>query len=322
MLPLSDIFKPKKPDIEAMTQKKDIAGLIRALRSSDLDVYTRAAKALGSLGPEAVDVLVKTLKTKNKAVKLGIIGALELIKDPRSVEPLILVLKDKDSEVRWQAAIALGEIGYERAIDPLVQALRDPDKYVRYGAAFSLAKMGWKPTDATDRAFYFIGMQEWRAVKTIGKPAIPALNQLLRDHDANVRIKAIELLGEIGDADATPALMRSLSDENREVRWNSVLSSSKVGIALLHLPRQIAKRPQMIKNPIIAGFLNFLLPGMGYGYLGKWWGLLIFQIDITTTVWLFKYQGEANSYQVLFPIYLVLGIHAYYLGIKMPIDPP
>ena len=75
-------------------------------------------------------------------------------------------------------------------------------------------------------------------------------------------------------------------------------------------------------NPVIAGFLNFLLPGMGYGYLGKWWGLLIFQIDITTTVWLFKYQGETNSYQVLFPIYLVLGIHAYYLGIKMPIDPP
>ena len=61
---------------------------------------------------------------------------------------------------------------------------------------------------------------------------------------------------------------------------------------------------------------------MGYGYLGKWWGLLIFQIDITATVWLFNYQGETNNYQVLFPIYLVLGIHAYYLGIKMPIDPP
>jgi len=107
MLPLSDLFKPKKPDIEAMTQKKDIAGLIRALRSPDLDVYTRAAKALGTLGPEAGDQLIKTLGTKNKAVKLGVIGALEIIKDPRSVEPLIAALKDKDSEIRWQAAIAL-----------------------------------------------------------------------------------------------------------------------------------------------------------------------------------------------------------------------
>lgn len=83
-----------------MTQKKDIAGLVRALRSSDLDIYTRAAKVLGTLGPEAVDSLVKSLRTKNKAVKLGIIGALSEIRDPRSVEPLIETLRDKNSEVR------------------------------------------------------------------------------------------------------------------------------------------------------------------------------------------------------------------------------
>jgi HEAT repeat protein len=322
MFSFSALFARKKPDIALMMEKNDIEGLIRALRSPDIDVYTGAAQALGTLGPEAVDRLVGAIRTKNKSVKLGIIGALSVIRDPRSVQPLVETLEDKNSEVRWQAAIALGEIGYTQGIEPLVRALRDSDKYVRYSAAFSLAKMEWVPTGALDRAYYFIGMQEWRAVKNIGKPAIPALNHLLSDRDSNVRLKAIELLGEIGDPDATPALIRSLADENREVRWNAVLASPKCGISLMYLPRGLAKRPQTVKNPFIAAFLNFLLPGMGYGYLGKWWGLLIFQIDIAATVWLFRFEGEGVSYLLLFPIYLVLAIHAYYLAIKMPKDPP
>ena len=92
-------------------------------------------------------------------------------------------------------------------------------------------------------------------------------------------------------------------------------------IKMMHLPRGLSRRPQMTNNPLIAGFLNFMLPGLGYGYLGKWWGVMIFQIDITATVWLFKYGGETNTYSILFPIYLMLALHAYYITIKTP-EPP
>ena len=64
--------------------------------------------------------------------------------------------------------------------------------------------------------------------------------------------------------------------------------------------------------------MNFLLPGLGYGYIGKWWGIMIFQIDVTATVWLYKYEGQGNSYGVLFPIYILLALHAWYLAKKMP----
>ena len=64
--------------------------------------------------------------------------------------------------------------------------------------------------------------------------------------------------------------------------------------------------------------MNFLLPGLGYGYIGKWWGIMIFQIDVTATVWLFKYEGQANTYGLLFPLYILLAIHAWYLAAKMP----
>ena len=80
----------------------------------------------------------------------------------------------------------------------------------------------------------------------------------------------------------------------------------------------MSRRPRTRKNPFVAGFLNFMLPGLGYGYLGKWWGIMIFQIDITVTVWLFRYQGEGNTYTLLFPVYFLLALHAWYITKKMP----
>lgn len=313
-----DLIFKKSPDISALTSRNDIAGLIKALRSKDFTIQTAAAKALGTLGVQAMDELIRALQKNNTDTRLGIIEALSVIRDPQSVQPLINVLKDENSEIRWEAAIALGEIGDERATDPLVHALRDTDKYVRYGASFALAKIGWKPPDAVERAFLFIGMQEWKAAESAGPSAIPALSHVLNDRDANVRKKAIEILGNIGDKEAIPAIMRGLADENSEVRWQAVLSAPRCGVSMMHLPRGLSRRPRTKKNPLIAGFLNFMLPGLGYGYLGKWYGVMIFQIDITATVWLFKYEGETSSYGMLFPIYLLLAIHAWYITRKMP----
>jgi len=311
----------KKPDIEGLAARKDIAGLVKALQYNDVDVQSQIAKVLGSLGTEAMDELILALKKKDKRIRLGIIEALTLIKDPRAVPALITTLNDESSEVRWEAAIALGEIGDSRAIEPLVPALKDHDKYVRYGAAFALAKIDWKPADDIQKAYYFAGMQEWKAVKLIGKSAIPALSHILNDRDSNVRQKAIEILGEIGNPDATPALIHSLGDANSEVRWKAVLSSPRCGIRLMHLPRGLSRRPKMTKNPLIAGVLNFMIPGMGYAYIGKWWGLMIYEVDIALTIWIFKYWGETNTYELLFPIYLLLAVHAYYITKKMP-EPP
>ena len=165
MLHLPAIFAKKNPDIKGLTEKKDIYGLIRALNSPDLEIHTAAAKALGTLGPEAVDDLAKEIRTRNLAVKLGIIGALSEIRDPRSIPCLKDALLDKNSEVRWQAAIALGEIDDPAVIEPLVTALQDTDKYVRHGSAFALAKRGWKPENEKELSDYYVGMQEWEAAK-------------------------------------------------------------------------------------------------------------------------------------------------------------
>jgi hypothetical protein len=313
-----DFFAVKPADLEIMSAQGDIDGLIRALRSSDFAIQTKAAQALGSLGTRAMDDLIYALKQKNKDVRLGVIGALASIRDPRSVDPLIKTLNDENHEVRWQGAIALGEIGDDRAIPALRVALRDMNKYVRYGAAFSLAKLGWKPENAEERAFFFIGMQEWKAAEALGPAAIPALSHILNDHESGVRQKAIEILGTTRDERAIPALMRGLADSSSEVRWQAVLAAPQCGIDQMFIPRGLSRRPRTARNPLVAGILNLLLPGLGYGYIGKWWGIMIFQIDVTATVALYKYEGAGDSYGMLVPIYLLLAIHAWYLAKKMP----
>jgi hypothetical protein len=316
-----DSHKPTTADIEKLTAAKDISGLIKALHFDDLAVQSEAAKALGSLGPAATGALITELKEKDKDHRLMIIKALSEIRDPEPVPLLIELLKDENSEVRWGTAIALGEIGDTRAIEPLITSLRDYDKYVRYGSAFSLQMLGWKPPNEEEKAFLYVGLQDWKALELIGDSAVPALENILHDPHSIVRMKAVEILGELRSTKAIPVLMRSLADQDSEVRWKTVLASEKSGIKLMYLPRGLSRRPKKKKNPLIAGFLNFILPGLGYAYLAKWWGVMIYEIDIFLTVWLLQYWGEF-SFELLFPIYFVLAVHAYYITIKMPEDPP
>jgi hypothetical protein len=308
----------KKPDIQAMKERSDLRGLIHALSHEDLQVQTDAAQALGELGKSDLAQLEHAFRQRNKHVRLGIIEVFAELKDPGTFELLISALKDPDNEVRWEAALALGEFGNPDAYDPLKKALRDPDKYVRYGAALALEKLGWEPKrDDLDAAYFSFGKQDWDRLKVLKDASLIPLTQASCDGDAGIRAKAVEVLGNIGDHRAIPALYQSLKDENDSVRWNAVMAAPRCGIALMHLPRGLSRRPRIRKNPLIAGFLNFLLPGMGYLYLGFWWGILVFQIDITATLWLFARNAEL-TYSTVLPIYALLAIHAWFMARKMP----
>jgi HEAT repeat protein len=315
---LPEFLRPGKPHIPALKAKRDIRGLVRALRHPDLGVQWAATAALGSLGPEAIDELLRQLPSRHRAVKLGIIEALGEIRDPRAVEPLIRELRDRSVEVRWETGLALGEIGDARAVEPLLAGLRDPDRYVRYGTALALRKLGWEPANGEERAHELLGLQDWDGLRALGSAAIPALSTALGDREKSVRARAVQVLGEIGDPGATPAIMRALRDGEDEVRWQAVLAGPRCGIPPMYLPRGLSQRPRVRKNSLVAAFLNFVLPGQGYLYLGKWWGVVIFQVDITATLWLFASLGDQFTYDLLLPIYLILSIHAWYLARTLP----
>jgi HEAT repeat protein len=301
-----------------MKGRRDIPGLISALRHPDMDIQWRAAAALGSLGPDAIHRLIAGLSTRHRAVKLGIIEALGEIRDAQAVEALIRELRDASVEVRWEAALALGEIGEGRAIAPLLPGLRDRDRYVRYGSALALGKLGWAPATGEEEGFRLLGLQDWAGLAALGAPAIPALTFALSDRERTIRRRAVEVLGGIGNEAAIPAIQAGLRDPDDEVRWQAVLAGPRCGIAPMYLPRGLSQRPRARKSPAVAGFLNLVLPGQGYLYLGRWWGVLIFQVDVTATLWLFATAGDQSTYGLLLPIYVVLAAHAWYLAGKMP----
>ena len=103
------IFGLSKPDVEKMKAKKDVKGLIKALKyKKESSVRCAAAEALG---------------------KIGYAGA---------VESLVQVLNDEERDVRSEAAKALGKIKEERAVEPLIQALKDKDSDVRSNATWAI----------------------------------------------------------------------------------------------------------------------------------------------------------------------------------------
>lgn len=313
-----DILWPE-PDISGMKERRDVNGLIRALRHPDLSIQEVAAEALGQLGPDAVDRLLAALGTRSKSVRLGIIEALGQCHDSRAIPAIGKFLWDKDNEIRWEAALALGEIGDPCVFPDLSRTLRDEDKYVRYGAALALTKLGYAPDSPEERAFLALGLQNWVGLAWIGQPAIEALGTGMKDHHPEVRAAVVEAAGKIGSPDATPVVYRGLRDSSEDVRWAAVIAAPKCGIDLMYLPRGLSRRPRNRKNPNIAAFLNFLLPGIGYFYIGLWWGILIFQVDVYFTMWLFTTAKLGLfTWEYLFPAYALFAMHAWYLARKMP----
>ena len=91
---------PSELDIDVLTGKKNVEGLIKALKHHEERIRWAAAKALGEVG------------------------------DQRGTEPLIEALKDGEEDVRWYAAMSLGKIGDERAIEALTQSMEDKSELV------------------------------------------------------------------------------------------------------------------------------------------------------------------------------------------------
>ena len=106
-------------NIDELAAKRDIKGLIKALKSKDNATRYRATSAVSKLGPDAADVmpaLIAMLKhwdTMTRAAAAGAIGKIG-IKHKKEVEPAVAALqealKDRESTVRRAAATALQDI--------------------------------------------------------------------------------------------------------------------------------------------------------------------------------------------------------------------
>ena len=114
-----------KPNVEKLKEKRDVEGLVKALRHKDPSIRRKAARALGELkAKDALDALINALIDEDVAVRLEVVRALGKIKDERAIDHLLKVLrKDESLDVKIEAAKALKEIGYSKATEILIDSI-------------------------------------------------------------------------------------------------------------------------------------------------------------------------------------------------------
>jgi hypothetical protein len=309
------------PDIDRLYRNADIPALIRLLDHKDPRVQWQAAETLGTLREKALPLLLEALHSPPIFIRLGVIEALSAIRDPMAVAPLIDVLdQDTNSEVRWAAALALGEIGAPDAIPTLVRMIRAKDRFIRYGSAIALTRLGWQPEQDPDQIYQLIALQDWGSVRSFGSAAVGPLMDMFHDRDPETRSAVITLLGEIGNPQALSTCQSALRDRNPIVRWKAVLSSLNCGIASSELAPLLAGRERTGPDPAAAALLNFLFFGIGYNYIGKWWGFPLFMTYMTIIVLAQLKLGPFLPYFIAYPVTACFGVHTYYATRRMADD--
>ena len=306
------------PDIETLTRKGDISGLIRLLSRADFTTQWRITEVLGRSGSGAVPFLLDALRSPDIPLRLCVIDALTEIRDVRSVDTLISVLEhDPITEARWAAAIALGELGSPKPVPTLVRMLRDKNHYIRYGSALSLRRLGWEPDNEKDSAYESIALQDWGKIRTMEADATGPLLDILKDDDPSTRTTLVALLNKTRGLGEHRACAKALRDRDPGVRWEAVQASMNCGIASSRIPLVVAGRERTGPNPWAAALLNFLFLGLGYNYIGKWWGFPVFMVYMTIFVLAQLAAGPFIPYLVGYPFTGLLAIQTFYIARRM-----
>ena len=173
--------KFSKLDIKKLKEKKDVKGLIKALKYEDSYIRMFVAIALGEIDDiRAVAPLIQSLKDEEEGVQNEVLKSLIRIGDP-AVDTLIMALKDE--KLGEGPKLALIKIG-ESASRNLVFKYNNQNK---------------------DTQIYYIDI-----MGEIGdKNSVEHLIHILKDiksretYDRNILTSTIKALGKIGDEKAT-----------------------------------------------------------------------------------------------------------------------
>lgn len=228
---------------------KDAGPLVlKLLGDKDAGVRRKAAFALGRVGAspeEAVPALIKTFDDKDHDVQRAA-GEAVAKYGKKAVPLLIAALNNK--KTRRQAAVSLGEIGSEakEAIPALKKALLESEKDKEDPTPVSPPDFdggvvfpggpgfpgGGRPFPGR-RPFPgpFPGGEDHPstgnvytdALSKIGKAAIPALEEALKEGNERTRNAVLQAYAKIG-ADAVPNLVDALGDKRVDVRRSAAMA--------------------------------------------------------------------------------------------------
>lgn len=186
-----------QPNIQKLTLKNDIEGLIRAAGNPDPDIRRNAISALGQFRESKVtSTLIHHLKDDDRSVRLECVMILGKFRDPVSIQSLEQALNGSDPLYRINVLWALGQIGGNQVLRPIIRSMGDRDKSVRVKAVEIVTRMG--------------------------KTAYPELRKAIRGRNPLIRRNTINVLGRMKATDFVPFIIAALSDPDPTVRKNAI----------------------------------------------------------------------------------------------------
>jgi HEAT repeat protein len=185
---------------------------IENLDSADEDVSSRAeAYLIRHYGVRALGELLEACRHPNPVVRFRAASALGHTGDPRAYDTLLRLTDDPDESVRYDATVALGVLGDMRALPALVRMCLSND--VTRPAAMALRKLGLEALPAVEEVLrQGDADSRWSAMQVVGgfaeeyrdERCIELLQKCLQDADPSVRSDAAFWLEEIALPDSTP----------------------------------------------------------------------------------------------------------------------
>ena len=229
--------------------KRTAVALTGRLDDEAAGVRQRAAEVLGRMRESrAVVPLLARLGDTTREVRAAALDALAALGDARAVPAIVRMLKDPAEDVRAAAVGALGRLQAKGAVGPLVEVLqRGPTDALRARAAFALGQIGTAGSvealvAALDRDELQVAARE--ALVRVGARAVAPLCAHLGDARPDRAAVYVELLRDLGNAEATPALL----DELGRGRLPEETVVDALG-AMLRAPGNSEKRPMV---PLVA----------------------------------------------------------------------
>jgi HEAT repeat protein len=217
----------------AASEEPEIETLIENLNAQDVNVKADSVKALVEIGEPAVEPLIQALGAENSDTRENAAVTLGKIKDERAVQPLIEMLTDEEWEIEKAATDALIEIG-EPAVEPLIVILRDENEDIFLQTKVIAVLAGIKDERSVQPMIQALKEKpELQAdlgyrLGLMGEPAVEPLIEALGDNDPDVRVRAAEALGRIGDERAVEPLTDALDDGDEGVRTFAKMGLEKI----------------------------------------------------------------------------------------------
>jgi len=205
-----------------------VPALLTALRDRQLPVFSAASDALAGVGTPARPGLILLAGDPSPWLRCRAVQTLGRLPPSDEAIPVFMrALADHDTCVHDKAVDALGRAG-SPAVPSLVASLKSPNPAIRRAASDALGRM---PAEMLERAAFPI-IQQFRGkdeflrgeaellLSEMGRPAVPSLLPFLADPDADLRRRAVVILGRIGDAgdEVIAGLVSRLTDSDRLVR--------------------------------------------------------------------------------------------------------